>query len=122
MLLLLSSSGPVVPVPRIVLSANSIAEDASVNDVIGALSVVNGSGSYTFTKTADPSSKFNISVANLRVDAALDYETATSHSVTIEADNGVDDPITRVFTITVTDIDETPPPGDYVPTYYYLGF
>lgn len=97
---------PGVGVPRIVLSDRTVAEDASVNDVIGVLSVANGSGSYTFTKTADPDSKFNINAANLRVDAALDYETATSHLVTIEADNGVDDPISRQFTITVTDVAE----------------
>lgn len=88
------------------LSASTIAEDAAIGTVIGALSVANGSGSYTYSITADPDSKFDIDGANLVTDAALDYETATSHSVTISADNGVDDPISRTFTITVTDADE----------------
>ncbi len=93
-----------VPGPRIRLSSTVIAENAEVNDVIGTLSVANGSGSYTFSITADPDGKFNISGTDLRVDAALDYETATSHQVTIEADNGVDPPISRTFTIRVTNV------------------
>lgn len=88
------------------LSASSIAEDAASGATVGVLSVTNGSGSYTYSITADPDSKFDIDGDELITDAALDYETATSHSVTVEADNGVDDPISRVFTITVTDVDE----------------
>lgn len=88
------------------LTASSIAEDASINDVVGALSVTGGSGTYTFTITADPDNKFAISVANLIIDQLLDYETATSHSLTIQADNGVDTPISRVFSIAVTDVSE----------------
>lgn len=98
---------PGVGVPGIRLSADTIAEDASVNDVIGLLSVANGSGTYTFTITADPDSKFQIANDDeLQVADTLDYEAATSHSVTIEADNGVDDPISRTFTINVTDVVE----------------
>lgn len=93
--------------PTIQLSASFIAEDASVTDVIGILSVANGSGTYTFTITADPDSKFQIDNDDeLQVGDTLDYETATSHSVTIEADNGVDDPFTRMFTISVTDVSD----------------
>ena len=90
----------------IVLSATSIAESATSGSVVGALSVTGGSGSYTFSITADPDNKFAIDGSNLETDAALDYETATSHSVTIEADNGVDTPISRTFTITVTNVEE----------------
>jgi hypothetical protein len=97
--------GSGVAVPRIFLSATSIAEDAADNSVVGVLSVVNGSGSYTFSITADADNKFAIANDDeLQIDELLDYETATSHLVTIEADNGVDDPITRQFTITVTDV------------------
>jgi len=95
---------PGVGVPGIRLSAESIAENAASGSVVGTLSVANGSGSYTFSITADPDSKFAIDGDDLETDATLDYETATSHSVTIEADNGVDDPISRVFTITVTNV------------------
>lgn len=92
----------------VTLSATTVAEDATSGTAIGTLSVSNGSGSYTFTITADPDSKFAINGdgVTLETAAALDYETATSHSVTISADNGVDDPISRTFTITVTDVAE----------------
>jgi hypothetical protein len=86
------------------LSNNSVSEDAAVNTVIGGLLVRNGSGTYTFTETSDPDSKFNISGSSLRVDSGLDYETATQHSITVQADNSVDTPITRGFTIYVTDV------------------
>ena len=88
----------------IVLSATSIAESATSGSVVGTLSVTGGSGSYTFSITADPDNKFAIDGINLETDAALDHETATLHSVTIEADNGVDTPISRTFTITVTNV------------------
>lgn len=90
------------------ISASSIAEDANVGDAIGTLSVTNGSGVYTFTITADPDTKFAINVdgVTLETAAALDYETATTHSVTIQADNGVDPVIERTFVIYVTDVAE----------------
>lgn len=94
----------------IVLDGSSVPEDAEVGDLIGTLSVSNGSGSYTFTITADPDGKFQLDGGDdtlLEVGGALDYETATAHTVTIEADNGADDPISRVFTIGVTDVVET---------------
>jgi hypothetical protein len=103
------AGGNVVNDPSIQLSSTSIAENASVGDLVGTLSVSNPSGSYTFSITVDPDSKFVLDVGDntrLELEATLDYETATSHSVTIEADNGVDTPISRVFTITVTDVEE----------------
>lgn len=113
---------PSTPVPIIVLSASSVLETASVNTVIGVLAVANGSGSYTFTEAADPDSKFNISGANLRVDASLDYETKTSHSVTIQADNGVDPVLARAFTITVVDVSEAPAgDADFTTTFIEIG-
>lgn len=94
---------------QILLSSTSINEDASVGDLVATLSVVNGSGSYTFSITADPDSKFVLDLVDntrLELENTLDYETATSHQVTIEADNGVDDPISRTIPITVNDVAE----------------
>jgi hypothetical protein len=102
-------SAGAVAEPRISLSSDTLAEGASGRKV-GDLSVVNGSGSYTFSITADPDNKFTIANGDeLTLDNAIDYETATSHLVTIQADNGVDTPISRQFTITVTDVDDTAP-------------
>lgn len=88
------------------LSASSVAENAALSTAIGTLSVDNGTGSYTFSITSDPDNKFALSGDDLINDGTFNYEAATSHSVTIEADNGVDDPISRTFTITVTNVYE----------------
>jgi hypothetical protein len=101
-----SGTGAGEPVPIIALSSQSVAEDAATGSVVGALSVQNGSGSYTFTLTDDAGGLFAIDGDDLEVAAALNYETAPSHSITVEADNGVDTPISRAFTITVTDVAE----------------
>ena len=92
--------------PRIAISSNGIAEDASIGDAVGTLSVVNGSGVYTFSITADPDTKFalNVDGVTLELAATLDYGLATSHSVTIQADNGVDPPISRTITIFVIEV------------------
>jgi hypothetical protein len=96
--------------PLIVLSANTIAEDAADNSVVGALSVTNPEGTYVFTIESgdDPDNKFAISGSNLIIDELLDYETATSHSVTITANPDVGATIERTFTITVTDVSDDP--------------
>jgi hypothetical protein len=92
--------------PQIRLSASSIAEDASIGDIIGTLSVRNGTGVYGFGIDSDPDGVFSITPAEayLRVGAALNYEDSTSHQVTITSDNGVDPAITETFTITVTNV------------------
>lgn len=92
----------------ILLSASSQAENTSTNTTIGTLSVANGSGSYTFTETADPDNVFTVTGTSLKNSAVLNYEVATFHLVTIQADNGVDTPLTRQFTILVTDVNEAP--------------
>ena len=97
------------PVATVQLSGSSVAEDASVGDLVGTLSVANGSGDYTFTLTDDAGGLFALDGTDdtlLEVAGALDYETATSHSITVSADNGVDPAIQRTFSITVTDVSE----------------
>ena len=100
--------------PQILLSASSIAENAVVGSTVGVLSVVNGEGTWTFTKTADPDSKFVLAGtggSNLNTAAALNADPETggspSHSVTIQATNGTDT-ISRTFSIGVTNVFEQP--------------
>ena len=84
------------------MSAATIAEDASVGDLVGTLSVSNGTGTYAFTLTDDAGGLFAIDGVDdtrLEVAAAL---SAGSESITVSADNGVDTPITRALLITVT--------------------
>jgi hypothetical protein len=93
--------------PTILLSASSVLESAGVGSTVGVLSV-SGSTGWTFTKTADPDNKFVISGANLNLAAALDFETAESHSVTVQAAKAGEDTISRTFTITVENVFEQP--------------
>lgn len=102
-----AKTGGGVAVPSIALSNNSIAESAAIGATIGSLSVINGTSSYVFSISADPDSKFQLDGGDdsqLEVGAALDYGAATSHPVTIMADNGVDAPLTRQFSINVSNV------------------
>lgn len=94
--------------PQVGLSANSIDEDALDNAVVGALSVAN-LGDLTVSSyaiTADPDAKFAIVGTDLTIDELLDYETATSHSVTIETTLSDASTVSRQFTITVNNVFE----------------
>lgn len=93
----------------IFLSATAFDEDTAP----GAIATISANGNpvSTFSIISDPDNKFDISGSNLILDGALDYETATSHEVTIRADNGVGAPHDQLFTINVNDIVE-PPSGD----------
>lgn len=102
------------PTPVILLSGSNVFSDASVGDTVGTLSVINGSGSYTFTLTADAHSYFAIATAALKVDASL---SAGTDALTVKADNGTDPFFTQPFTITITDR-----PSGVHPTYFILGF
>lgn len=97
-----------VAIPSFSLAAQTVAEDAALNTVIGAFTPSN-LGALTVSSyaiTADPDSKFNISGSNLRVNGALDYETATSHSVTVRMTLSDASTVDRTFAITVTDVSE----------------
>jgi hypothetical protein len=94
--------------PEVQLSSTTIAEDAADNTVVGALSVAN-LGVLTVSSyaiTADPSNKFAIVGTDLTIDELLDYETATSHTVTIQATLSDASTTSRTFSISVTDVDE----------------
>lgn len=103
--------------PTIIMSNRSIAEDASVGDLIGILSVTGGSGTYAFTMTSSGGGLAELDAGDdtrVEVADALDYETTPSFDIGISADNGVDPAITRTFSINVTDvIDEYVPSLDF---------
>ena len=108
------------------LSSTTIAEDASSGSTVGVLSVGNLPGGVTVVSyeiTADPDSKFAINGTNLETDTSLDYETATSHSVTIRATlSNAETTAAQAFTITVTNVvDEGGDSTSYVTTYLSMG-
>lgn len=96
---------PVAPT-NITLSASSVSESAAIGTVVGLLSA-NGYPSSAYSKILDASNKFAVVGNELRLAAALDYETATSHSVTVRATNSAGS-YDKVFAISVTNATELP--------------
>ena len=96
------------PAPRIVLSGNAIAENSPAGTPVGTLSAVNASGTPVFNLDNNAGNRFALDGnVNLQAGAvATDFESATSHNITISV-TGVSPPIApAVFTILVTDVAE----------------
>lgn len=86
-----------------------VPEDTATGTVLADISGTDPNGdSLTFSEQADPDGKFTVSGTTLVLSAALDYETKTSHSVTIRASDGS---LTydEAFTITVMDVSDSVP-------------
>jgi hypothetical protein len=106
----ISNSAPT----QIGLSATAIAENNAVNDVVGTLSTTDSDVGDSFTYTlasgtgdADNAS-FNISGSSLRASVVFDYETKSNHSIRVRTTDSGGGTFEKVFTITVTDVNETP--------------
>lgn len=105
-----------VATPTILLSATSIAEGSATGTEIGTLSIQNSPDGVTWTFSievgGDPDSKFQLDSVDdtiLEVGGATDYETATSHSLTITATPSEGDAIERTFAISVTNVADVAP-------------
>ena len=90
----------------------AVAEDATVGTVVGSVSANDPDGdalSYSIA-AGNTGSAFNIgSDGTLSVASVLDYETTPSYSLEVTVSDGsLDD--TATVSITVTDVDENPPP------------
>ena len=96
--------------PGIRLSSNTLAENSAQGTAVGTLSVVGGTGTYTFTLSDSAGSRLQVAGGNgvnLQAGATVtDYETATSHNITVHADNGAGSTFDRTFTIFVLDVVE----------------
>lgn len=94
----------------IALSANSIPENTLPGSIIGVLSTadVDAGDTHTYIVQADPDNKFAISGDNLivRAGASFDFETDTSHNVTIRSTDSGGLFTSKPFTINITDIVE----------------
>ena len=91
----------VVPPTDITLSQTSISDAAAVGAVVATISS-DGDGPLTYTKTADPDSKFTVSGNQLLLAVAVDNGVAASHSVTLRATNSAGY-VDETFTISVLD-------------------
>ena len=96
----------------IALTNASVAENSVNGTVIGALSDADPDAGDTaaFTLTDDAGGRFAISGSNLVVanGALLDFESNTSHSVTVRVTDGGGLTFDKMFAIGVTNANETP--------------
>jgi hypothetical protein len=96
--------GPSLPAALYLSGLNQVTEGAAPGTVIGNLQVLNGTGTYTFTKTADPDNAFTLAAGVLSTAGVWDYEVSTFHPVTITADNGAGSVLVRTVNVRVVNI------------------
>lgn len=91
--------------PTILLDNSSLIENSPEDTPVGDFSVANGSGIYTFSLTDAAGNRFKVSGTNgvdlVAGPTASNYEAAPSYDITVEADNGVDTPLSRTITISI---------------------
>jgi len=93
----------------IVLSNNSVNENSAINTIVGTLSSVDANVGDTHTYTIQSGgSLFNISGNNLRTSQSFNYESASSHSVTIRSTDNGGLSFDKTFTINVNNVNEAP--------------
>ena len=93
---------------QVALDGNSIAEDASVGDVVGTVSAVDLNGeTLSYSLSDDAGGLFTIDPATgeIKVAGGLDFESADSHTVTVDVFDG-ELTTQQTFTIDVGDINE----------------
>jgi sugar lactone lactonase YvrE len=99
---------------NILLSNNTIAENAGANAAVGTLSTtdVDVGDTFTYTLVAGTgdtgNGSFNISGASLRATASLNFETTPSLSVRVRSTDAGGLFTEKQFTISVTNVNEAP--------------
>ena len=88
------------------LSANTVAENSANGTVVGQLSAVDpdASDTATYTLVDDAGGRFAIDGSNIVVAGSLDYETATSHQVTVRVTDGGGNTYDETFTVNVGNV------------------
>lgn len=98
----------------IALSNASVAENEPVATTVGALSATDADAgdTHTFTLVAgagdDDNASFQVDGSALRTNAVFDFETESSYSIRIQADDGQGGTFEEQFTVTVTDAADAP--------------
>ena len=96
-------------------TTRSIAENTAANTNIGSpvsATDVDSGNTLTYTLGGTDAASFSIvsTSGQLRTNAALDYETKDSYTVTVSVSDGNDGSDSITVTINVTDVDEIDPP------------
>ncbi|MBR1212046.1 VCBS domain-containing protein [Bradyrhizobium sp. JYMT SZCCT0180] len=88
------------------LSGDTIAEGSANGTVVGTLSDVDpdAGDSATYTLTGNAGGRFAVSNGQIVVAGALDFETATSHQITVRVTDGGGNTFDKNFTIGVADV------------------
>jgi mRNA-degrading endonuclease HigB of HigAB toxin-antitoxin module len=99
---------------EIYLSGTTITENAGTNATVGTLTTANPDTANTFTYTLvsgtgdTDNAAFNIDGDKLRASSSFDFETKSSYSVRVRSTDQGGLWTEKVFTISVTDVNETP--------------
>jgi hypothetical protein len=102
-------SGAGTPQAAIYLSSSTVSESAGVGTVVGTLGVSNATGTPIFTLVDSAGGKFVLNGNDVKVAAALDYETASTHIIEVSV-SGTTPAIANFFlVIFVTNVDDTFP-------------
>lgn len=92
------------------LSRTSAAEDLRVGSSVGTLDGDDpDDDSLTYSLVSNPNNMFSISGTRLILNKALDFETATSHTIQVMAKDAYGGQKIQTFTINVTNVYETIP-------------
>ncbi|TWH96157.1 putative Ig domain-containing protein [Bradyrhizobium daqingense] len=105
------------PPTDVVLSNVSIAENLAIGTVVGRLSAHDQDASETFSYSllGNADGLFSINGADLVMTGLLDYETATSHEVTLRVSDSAGKTFDKTFSISVTNMNEVPVVANAVP-------
>gem|GEM_PF-3488904 len=109
------------------LTPASIAENNAVNANVGTLSTTDADSSDTHTYslvagTGDTdNSSFNISGTSLRAGVVFDFETKSSYSIRVRTTDSANNTFDKVFTITVTNVEEQTPQEAYLASFGLSG-
>ncbi|GEM45569.1 ExeM/NucH family extracellular endonuclease [Deinococcus cellulosilyticus] len=109
-----SNSAPV----NLVLSNNTLAENAGSNATVGTLSAQDPDAGDTLTYTLvagtgdTDNALFTISGTTLQMLASADFENRSSYSVRVRAADQHGAEVEQAFTITITDVNENTAPTD----------
>ncbi len=102
----------------LVLSANTVAENAANGTVVGTVSGTDpdAGDTKTYSLTDSAGGRFAIDATTGQITVAnsalLDYESTTSHSVTVRITDSGGLTYAEMFTITVTNVNEAPTGAD----------
>ncbi|MEG3639147.1 cadherin domain-containing protein [Magnetococcus sp. PR-3] len=107
----LNDEAPVIRSVATAFAAESITADGTIHTV-AYTDADKANGSFSFSMDSDPSGLFEIDSAgqiSLQSGLSLDFESATSHTLTVKVNDGSNDSQTQTMTVNVQDVNDTAP-------------